>query len=98
MNILIKEEFKDDFTTRVAGERLRKLILSADEAITLDFSDLKIASASFFDEGLAKLVEEGWKKVNFEEKLILKNIYKMDLKLLVSTCKVRGVNPNFQEV
>ena len=83
--------------TRIAGERLRNLILNAKENVVLDFIDLKIASASFFDEGLAKLTLEGWKKPDFEKKIVLKNIYKMDLKLLISTCKVRGVDPSFNE-
>lgn len=96
MNINIKKTFEDDFTTRVAGERLRNLILKANDTVSLDFENLKVASASFFDEGLAKLAKNGWKKEDYENKLTLKNIYKMDLKLLASTCKARGVSPKFK--
>lgn len=91
MNILIKEVFKDDFTTRDAGEKLRLLILGSNDKVTLDFKDIKIASASFFDEGIAKLAFENWKKVDFENKIEFINIFSNDLVLIKNTCKVRGI-------
>ena len=56
MEIIIKNEFKDDFKTRPAGEKLRIRILSSlekEESIILDFREITIASVSFFDEGFA---------------------------------------------
>lgn len=96
MIITIKEQFPNDFTTRSAGEKLRELILANDEPTVIDFKDIKIASASFFDEGLAKLAENNWTQLDVEEKIILKNIFIMDLKLLNNTCIVRGFNPTFK--
>ena len=91
MKILIKEEFQDDFTTRIAGERLRKKILSVQEKIILDFEGLKIASASFFDEGIAKLSEEGWNSDDVENKVHFLNLFKKDQELLRIVCKDRGI-------
>ncbi|MEK6704548.1 MAG: DUF4325 domain-containing protein [Bdellovibrionota bacterium] len=62
--IKIKEEYKEDYITRAAGERLRTAILDArqngEDCIWLDFGGVIIGSTSFFDEAIAKLGEEGW--------------------------------------
>lgn len=91
MKILIQKEFRDDFTTRVAGERLREMIIGTDEKITLDFKNLKVASASFFDEGLAKLSEEGWDSKKAKTQLKFKNMFDRDKELLRSVCSSRGL-------
>lgn len=91
MIIKIKENFSNDYTTREAGERLRKMIVSSKEKVTLDFNGIKIASSSFFDEGIAKLLtNEGWNQQKFETMLTVINIYKMDEELLALVCKDRG--------
>ncbi len=91
MKIIIREEFKNDYTTRVAGERLRNIILTNDEKIILDFSELKIASASFFDEGIAKLSLEGWSTDMLNDRLSVENIFRKDMELLKSVCLERGL-------
>ena len=68
MRINIKKEFSSDHTTRQAGERLRAMIVGAKNRVTLDFDGLKIASASFFDEGIGKLKQEGWTEKDLQEK------------------------------
>lgn len=89
--ISIRNDFKQDHTSREAGEKLRLLILESRECITIDFSEVVIASASFFDEGIAKLIDESWTKKDFEKKIVLKNIFRRDLQLLVTTCEIRGI-------
>lgn len=91
MKIIICEDFKNDFTTREAGEKLRKLIVQADEKVELDFINIKIASASFFDEGIAKLVLEGWSSEKVKEMISFKNIFSRDLELLKSVCTGRDL-------
>jgi len=92
--INIKAKFKDDWMTRIAGERLRNMILKAAEGgnkVEIDFSDIVIASTSFFDEGFGKLNEFGWTKAKFDSLISLKNINKRDLAVLTEMCKNRGM-------
>lgn len=91
MKILIKEKFSKDYISREAGERLRMLILSEEGPHELDFSGLKIASISFFDESIAKLAEVGWTSDTIKESLVFKNLYKFDEKLLKQVCIARGL-------
>jgi hypothetical protein len=89
--ILVKEIFKDDYLTRVAGEKLRNIILEnfkKNIKTRLDFSDLIIASVSFFDEGIAKLKkQEKWTIEKINGFVILKNINKNDNKVLQGLLK-----------
>ena len=83
--IHIPTEFADDRVTRPAGERLRRLILSRvdDRApLEIDFEGLLIASTSFFDEGFAKLAEEGWTREQFESRLTLVGMNRLDRRVL----------------
>lgn len=91
MKIIIGEEFKNDFTTREAGEKLRKIIITSNEKLELDFINVKIASASFFDEGIAKLAEEGWSSERVKTMLAFENIFSRDLELLKSVCLGRNI-------
>jgi hypothetical protein len=93
--VSIKQHFKQDHVTRVAGERLRNMILEsqkAGEPVEVDFSGIKIASTSFFDEAIAKLAEEGWDEKKLEEFLRLKGIHALDLRVLKQVCKYRGLS------
>ena len=95
MKIIIKEEFKKDYISREAGEELRKIILAAiknQEKITLDFSELVIASTAFFDESIAKLVNEKIEPQEFNEFVTIKNINRNDQKVLDQVTKYRGFN------
>jgi hypothetical protein len=91
MKIEIKNMFPDDHITRIAGEKLRNMILSCDEIVELDFSNVKIASASFFDEGIAKLALEGWSVIDFKNRIKITNIFSKDKMLLKNSCKIRGI-------
>jgi len=91
MIISIKESFSDDFTSREAGEKLRNLILNSKTKVIIDFQNLQIASASFFDEGLAKLVEHGWGDKDFREKMELQNIFHKDLALFHKILELKGI-------
>ena len=93
MKIRMKEEFKNDWITREAGERLRKRlvrILSEKRPVVLDFEGLVVASTSFFDEGFAKLSEEKVAPEDFEALITLAHLHPRDRELLVSLCKRRG--------
>ncbi len=90
----MKKEFGKDTITREAGERLRQLILEAEKkgkTIEIDFSGMTIASTSFFDESIAKLVTEGWDKKRFEKTVRLKGLNPRDQKLLEDLCQYRGL-------
>lgn len=91
MKINIKKEFPNDYISREAGERLRKMILENDSPHELDFEDLKVGSISFFDEAIAKLVESGWTSESVKQNLIFKNLYVFDEKLLKQVCLGRGL-------
>ena len=79
--IVIREEFRTDYISRGAGERLRLEILTScpgQERIEIDFSGLKIGSASFFDEGIAKLKDEGWSRDDLKQKIIFQHLHPLD--------------------
>ena len=93
--VLLKQEYSQDYVTRVSGERLRNAILDSykiGEPIEIDFSGLKIASTSFFDESIGKLAEEGWNEKTLIQFVKLKNIHRLDLKVLIQVCKYRGLS------
>ena len=90
--LVIKDIFKQDYITREAGEELRTLILenyNNKQETTLDFSDIIIASTSFFDEGIAKLALEGWDKKTYNKFIIIKDINRMDMEVLNKMLKYR---------
>ncbi len=93
MNILIKEFFKDDYISRQAGEKLRLMIIDAimkKNKLVLDFDGLIVASTSFFDEGIAKLVDEKVNVEDFLDYIILKDLNKNDFKVLKQVSDYRG--------
>jgi hypothetical protein len=78
----LREFTGEEKMTRVGGERLRKLILAAKKPVKIAFHGKAIASVSFLDEGLAKLIQEGWSKKQMQEDLELDQIHPRDLQLL----------------
>jgi len=93
--ISLKKEFGADYITRAAGERLRTRILEAykkKESVEIDFSGLTIGSTSFFDEGIAKLVDEGWDTKTIEKTLTFKGLHRLDREVLIQVCKYRGLD------
>lgn len=92
MKIKIKEDFGGDWITREAGEKLRKRIAIAireREDLVLDFAGLTIASTSFFDEGFAKLAEEGISPEDYKKHVSLVNMHSRDSSLLATLCQRR---------
>lgn len=92
MTIDIKKEFMGDWISRVAGERLRKMIIEAtqkNKTVEIDFSNKMIASTSFFDEGIAKLVDEGWTRKDLDARVHFKNFHARDKMILDELCKNR---------
>lgn len=92
--INIKKEFAGDWISREAGERLRKMIverMGKNKKLEIDFSNVVIASTSFFDEGIAKLSEEGWTKEDLHSHIRFKNLHYKDRAVLDELCKNRGV-------
>jgi len=90
--ITIKNEFSNDNITRVAGERLRHMILDATKegaSIEIDFSGTMIASTSFFDEGFGKLTQHGWTEETLSSKIVLKDIHHKDEEILREMFKNR---------
>lgn len=92
--IQIKKEFRNDYISREAGERLRQMILQViknKETVEIDFGGLLVASTSFFDEGFAKLALEGWSKENFDSHIQLKGVNPKDHEILKKLCLNRGM-------
>lgn len=93
-SIRIKDCFKNDWISREAGERLRRMIIESTthgEVVEIDFQDTIIASTSFFDEGFAKLTESGWTKSKLHSLVRLKNCHEKDKSLLEMMCENRGM-------
>jgi hypothetical protein len=94
MMIRIRDEFKEDYISRVAGERLRNRVLEAvakGEKITLDFTGITIASTSFFDEGFAKLADCGWTRPTFDAAITFIGLHPLDKRVLDEMCRNRGL-------
>lgn len=96
MKIIIKDEFKDDWVTRVAGERLRHRILEIlkkENSIELDFTGKMIASTSFFDEGIAKLRFEGMSVQDIDHKINFIGLHPRDKAIMDDMIKKRSTLP-----
>lgn len=92
--IQIKKEFRNDYISREAGERLRRMILQVTknkETVEIDFGGLLVASTSFFDEGFAKLAFEGWTQKNFDSHIRLKSLDPKDHGILKKLCLNRSM-------
>ncbi len=89
--ITIKSDFKEDYITRPAGEKLRHMILSASEPLVIDFKGVTIGSTSFFDEAFAKLVLEGWDIGRFKKEVKIKDMNPFDQKVFKQVCEYRGL-------
>ncbi len=92
--IFIRETFRDDFISRAAGEKLRGLIIAADqngEGVEIDFSSIVVGSTSFFDEAIAKLSEEGWNLQKLRQRVVFRHLDPRDEKVLEQMCQVRNL-------
>jgi hypothetical protein len=85
---LIHDFTSEEKMTRIGGERLRKMILE-ETPVELVFSSRPIASVSFLDEGIAKLIFEGWTIEDLKVKLVLTGIHPRDKKILDELIKER---------
>ncbi len=91
--IIIKDEFAHDWISRAAGEALRQRILKLTEAgdeVKLDFKGVTIASTSFFDEGIAKLLDLGWTEDEINNRIICTEMHRRDREMLALILKRRG--------
>ena len=83
--ISIERDFRDDWISRSAGERLRNRILSitaGESAVEVDFRGVTIGSTSFLDEGLAKLAHDGWDMARFQRSVIIVGMNRFDRSVL----------------
>lgn len=90
--INIKRAFQEDYISRIAGEKLRRLIIESfqnQEPLALDFSGVVIASTSFFDEGIAKLALEGWDGQRLRKWVQMEGLNPRDQKVLKKVCEFR---------
>lgn len=95
MKIIIRDSFKEDYISRQAGEKLRLMIIQAikeKSELILDFDKLVVASTSFFDEGIAKLVDTEVTTEQFLKFIKLINLNKNDSKVLKQVNEYRKFN------
>ncbi len=91
---VIKKFSAEDRLTREGGEKLRLLImelLKKHEVVTLDLQKKPIASVSFWDEGIAKLLDEGITPVELKNRVKFKNLLPRDLEVIERVVQARSV-------
>ncbi len=84
MKINLKTTCKKDTITRSEGEKINKKIVGAwrkEKKITVDFSNIQIASVSFIDEAFGKLAFK-YSLDEMREKMEFKNMDSYDRALL----------------
>ena len=89
---VIKEYSKEERMTREGGEKLREQILSASKnhaVVELNFSKTPVASVSFWDESLAKLLLEGWTIKDIQNKIKLVDVHPRDVEILDKLIQAR---------
>ena len=82
---VIKKFSAEERLTREGGEKLRLFVLELlkkHEVITLDLQKKPIASVSFWDEGIAKLLDEGLTPTELKNRIKFKNILPRDLEVI----------------
>jgi hypothetical protein len=78
--------------TREGGEKLRLMIIDLlrdHSSVILDFKSRPIASVSFWDEGIAKLLQNGFTEKDLKEKINLKNVISRDHEVIQRVCEAR---------
>ena len=84
MKISVKNICGKNTVTREDGEQVKKLVRDAwqnESKIIIDFSNILVASVSFFDEAFGKLAFDHTKE-KLQEKLSFENIEEYDRALL----------------
>ena len=84
MRIHLKDEYEKQTITRDDGEQINKMIVEAwdnEDKITIDFSNILIASVSFLDEAFGKLAF-AYPKEDLTKKLAFENLERYDRGLL----------------
>ena len=80
--------------TREGGEKLRKQILALwgahQNPIVLEFQNKPVASVSFWDEGIAKLLEEGWSEADLGKRIQFMGLYPRDREIVYKLVKARA--------
>jgi hypothetical protein len=87
---ILKELTGEERITREGGEKLRNRILAGPHPVTVDFQDKPIASVSFWDESIAKLVLQGWSEVDIKKNVVLKNVHPRDVEVLQKLIEARS--------
>lgn len=92
--IVLQKEFSaEDLMTREGGEKLRHLILSQQKfPILIDLKSKPIASVSFWDEGIAKLILEGWSKQKIASDIEFKDLHPRDQEIINKLTQERAKN------
>lgn len=85
---VFKEFTAEDRMTRIGGEKLRALIVDG-YPVVLEFGGRPIASVSFLDEAIAKLVLEGWTEKDIKTRVKLDRIHARDLDIIQDLVKER---------
>ena len=85
---VFKEFTAEERMTRIGGEKLRNLILKS-YPVTLEFDGRAIASVSFLDKGIAKLILEGWSEKEIDARLKYDRIHPRDLGIVKDLIKER---------
>jgi hypothetical protein len=75
--------------TREGGEKLRKQILRSTPPVSIDFKHKAIASVSFWDESIAKLLLEGWTEAQVAKNVVLTNVHPRDLEIIHKLIQAR---------
>lgn len=76
--------------TREGGEKLRNILKSENVTVELDLENKPLASVSFWDEGIAKLLLDGWTPAELKKKIQFKDIHPRDLKIVQALMKERN--------
>lgn len=90
-HLYIKKVAGTDIVSRAHGERIRKYIeqlLKIKDRITIDFSNLSVASPSFIDEAFAKFLLK-YSLEELKEKLLFINMTEFDRALLNDLARAR---------
>jgi hypothetical protein len=99
MKIIIHDLFQNDFKTRMAGEKLRNMIIDGvkqSDKIEIDFHSMTIASISFIDEAFIKLFTVEKIDDYALEKIKLFNMNQFDYVLLKKMLKHEGISFEFK--
>jgi hypothetical protein len=86
--ISLSSEFGKNLVSRKVGAQLRSALLSSNEPVEIDFSDVHLMNHSFADEVFGKLVAERGIDV-FKNYVFLKNVSENDRQMIKAVVRER---------